>query len=786
MAFNYWQDRNEQNKFVRHNEFANLVLMNTNFIINGCGLTTSSGLTISVASGKVYIAGTGEIDVTSGNLTADAAHATLNRIDLVVVNTSGTKSLIKGTAATFPTTPSYTETDYVCLGHLYIGAAVTTLSSANVINSGIINSVYTNPQSVGTVKQVSKGNGMNFTDIIESGTITLGTPSSLTTSTSNAVTTNSHTHALSGVATDTHVHGQITNAGAVTTNVTVGSGDRLLISDSSNSSIVKGGTAFGTSTSTYLRNDGTFATPPDTTYSEISEAEILAGTASTSRVITGRRARFMLDNAGGMAKYTNSFTSQTSLSINHNLNDSNPIIQVYDENSEQITPDKIEIVDANNIIITFNESTTGFYIMHGGSVGISDTNSDIIPDTTNTFDIGSSTNKYKDGYFAGNLHVAGSILGSNSINDNYVLNLKNHIRQLIDRVGVYSKDGTDLWGEAYTSAGGRNGSVVTAETITAIFGTDKYKSGGAGISYDSFDTDLKIGLISYYKLDSISGTTAIDSHGSYDGTRTNGGWTTSGKINGALDLSTSAGRVVNSYAHNGAFTFSFWIKTDKTTFQSLMMDGINTNWGKIIAITTSGKVRFDGHTGSEYMFGGDGAFISDTSINDNNWNHIVVVFDSTDNKGYIYINSELDKEATAGGTTTRTNTQHSVGGWASSQPGFIDEVGIWDRALTQAEITQLYNLATSQITHTIPSGTFPSNISSAIGSPLVEDWDDGADIQYKITNATEDSGWLNQNEVSEFTEFTSEPDELVVKLIPKETDPTAGTPSIKGFALRCE
>lgn len=55
-----------------------------------------------------------------------------------------------------------------------------------------------------------------------------------------------------------------------------------------------------------------------------------------------------------------------------------------------------------------------------------------------------------------------------------VLNLKNHIRTLIDRAGVYSKDGTDLWGEAYVDSDGQNNSVDTSET-TAVFDTNKYK-----------------------------------------------------------------------------------------------------------------------------------------------------------------------------------------------------------------------------------------------------------------------------------------------------------------------
>ena len=48
------------------------------------------------------------------------------------------------------------------------------------------------------------------------------------------------------------------------------------------------------STANFLRGDGTWVTPPDTTYAEISEAEITAGTAATLRTITGRRLKFAL------------------------------------------------------------------------------------------------------------------------------------------------------------------------------------------------------------------------------------------------------------------------------------------------------------------------------------------------------------------------------------------------------------------------------------------------------------------------------------------------------------
>jgi len=64
----------------------------------------------------------------------------------------------------------------------------------------------------GTVTSVGNGNGMNFTTFTTSGTVTLGTPSTLTKSSTNAVTTSSHTHAIGDgiVKAHTTTGGQIT------------------------------------------------------------------------------------------------------------------------------------------------------------------------------------------------------------------------------------------------------------------------------------------------------------------------------------------------------------------------------------------------------------------------------------------------------------------------------------------------------------------------------------------------------------------------------------------------
>ena len=67
-------------------------------------------------------------------------------------------------------------------------------------------------------------------------------------------------------ATSGHTHGSITNAGAIAANTTIANGDHLVITDNSDSNKIKRASiTFGTSPSTYLRNDGKWGTPSTST-----------------------------------------------------------------------------------------------------------------------------------------------------------------------------------------------------------------------------------------------------------------------------------------------------------------------------------------------------------------------------------------------------------------------------------------------------------------------------------------------------------------------------------------
>ena len=64
--------------------------------------------------------------------------------------------------------------------------------------------------NTGTVTSVGAGNGMSFTSITGAGSVVMGTPTSLTDSTTNAVTATSHTHAVSGFILSSWVDTDVT------------------------------------------------------------------------------------------------------------------------------------------------------------------------------------------------------------------------------------------------------------------------------------------------------------------------------------------------------------------------------------------------------------------------------------------------------------------------------------------------------------------------------------------------------------------------------------------------
>lgn len=91
--------------------------------------------------------------------------------------------------------------------------------------------------NVGTVTSVDAGNGLDFSSITVTGSVILGTPSTLTSATSNAVTATSHTHSLdisgfaSTVLSDTANIAYLNQNETIVANWTINTGQTLSITD---------------------------------------------------------------------------------------------------------------------------------------------------------------------------------------------------------------------------------------------------------------------------------------------------------------------------------------------------------------------------------------------------------------------------------------------------------------------------------------------------------------------------------------------------------------------------
>lgn len=177
----------------------------------GSGNVSFSG-TVPAAAGQVTVYNdlTGTAISTARTYQFRATAAGQAQIQLFEDTDNGTNSVIIQTPA--------------ALGADYSLTLPTTAGSANQVlttnGSGTLS--WTTPASgSGTVTTVSAGNGMSFTDITTTGTVTMGTPSAITSSSSNSVTATSHTHSITGAAflagTQTFTGQKTFNGGIIST-----------------------------------------------------------------------------------------------------------------------------------------------------------------------------------------------------------------------------------------------------------------------------------------------------------------------------------------------------------------------------------------------------------------------------------------------------------------------------------------------------------------------------------------------------------------------------------------
>ena len=300
------------------------------------------------------------------------------------------------------------------------------------------------------------------------------------------------------------------------------------------------------------------------------------------------------------------------------------------------------------------------------------------------------------------------------------LECSNYLGKL-DDLRIYSRSLTDLEIKALCDKDGdgltdvREAELGTNPNLADTDGDgdpDSNETIAGSSPTDSNDTILgKLltnGLQVHLKFDETNGTTAFDSSGNnrhstligLDGNSSN--WK-NGKIEGALcfDGINDWGQIGYNHPSRGTTTISLWLKTN-SSFNSA---GDYLGWDENMAILSgpkptyglfidSGKFRFwvTQHTG---MIRHD----SSTNINTFNWYHLVSIIEhvgqSNDSTKYsIAINGSLINLGTKEYNNS-TGTTLNLGKTPDSNiyfDGIMDDLRIYDRALSAAEVQALYNL----------------------------------------------------------------------------------------------
>src|SRR3989338_2464400 len=200
-------------------------------------------------------------------------------------------------------------------------------------------------------------------------------------------------------------------------------------------------------------------------------------------------------------------------------------------------------------------------------------------------------------------------------------------------------------------------------------------------------------IVYYYKFDESSGN-ASDSVSSNTLTNTNTVGYGTGIINNGADggaTNTSKYFTSSTMAVNlstGACTINFWMKptASKNTQMVFLMDG---NLEFRVGTRTSDLMWFTRYNGVSAQY-------REISVNydDGSWRMVTATFDGSTVKAYINgTQSGTDLSVTGSGSPGAGSIK--VGGYPAFGDEYftrlIDEVGIWERALSATEITELYN-----------------------------------------------------------------------------------------------
>jgi len=200
-------------------------------------------------------------------------------------------------------------------------------------------------------------------------------------------------------------------------------------------------------------------------------------------------------------------------------------------------------------------------------------------------------------------------------------------------------------------------------------------------------------LVGYWKLDEGGGTVARDSSGNgNDGALQGNPTVVEGRFGKALAFANNrvaipASDSLTANLFQGSFTMAAWINPTRTgntwqqVFRALRTDSTSND---TLFLNIDGRLSWRGRVATAWA-GGMCEAVANV-VPANQWTHVAVTGDGTSFR--IYVNEVLTQES-AFQTTDGQNATYYIGGdtnAAESYTGMIDEVRVYNQALTAAKI----------------------------------------------------------------------------------------------------
>jgi hypothetical protein len=214
--------------------------------------------------------------------------------------------------------------------------------------------------------------------------------------------------------------------------------------------------------------------------------------------------------------------------------------------------------------------------------------------------------------------------------------------------------------------------------------------------YSTANADLD--LISWWMLDEGQGNTAYDSAGGNDGTLVNGPVWTTGQINGALSFDgindyVDCGYAFPSVAGSTTKTIMAWAKSDKTDYSGYASSGSVLHLYKSPENCCFSIMARGNPATWQFIYNYGFWLDSGVSVSTGQWAHLILVQNGADVS--CYVNGVLENSVSGVAAPVISNPDNAeIGSYRSGYNNFfdgtIDDVRIYDRALSAEEIEQIF------------------------------------------------------------------------------------------------